>query len=178
VTVSGIPGKPAQPARQAGFQRSGLVADSVDAVQVADIKPAKRVTPHRPLGDGRGLVGRIIQDLDLEQILRIIHLADGVDEPVGDVHLVENRELHGDTRQCREFRRRQRRPILVFRVKIHEVVAVPSIDGQNAEHEKVKDENQRLNRRHKEMNPSRDTIDNITALPFARSTAPFRLQES
>ena len=55
------------------------------------------------------LVGRIVEDLDLQQIARIVDLADGIDQPIRDVHLVEDRELDRHARQIRQFGRRQRR---------------------------------------------------------------------
>ena len=106
----------------------------------------------------RRLVGRVVEDLDLEQVARVVDLADRIDQAVGDVHLVVNRQLDGDARQ--------RRPapaaaaafgaFPVFHVKIHKVIAVPPVDGQDAEDEEIQDENECLRqRRHKEMNPSR-----------------------
>ena len=52
----------------------------------------------------RRLVGRVVEHLDFEQLARIVHLADGVDQPVRDVHLVEDRQLDGDARQHRAAR--------------------------------------------------------------------------
>ena len=71
-------------------------------------EPLRGMPPHRQLGDLLRLVGRVVQDLDLEQVPRIVHLADGVDQPVRDVHLVEDRQLDGDARQVVGVGRRQR----------------------------------------------------------------------
>ena len=60
--------------------------------------PLRRVAPHGLLGHAPRLVGRVVQDLDLEQLARIIDLADGVDQPIRDVHLVVDRELDRDRR--------------------------------------------------------------------------------
>ena len=45
------------------------------------------------------LVGRVVEHLDLEQLARVVDAADRVDQPVGDVHLVVERQLDRDDRQ-------------------------------------------------------------------------------
>ena len=42
------------------------------------------------------LVGRVVEHLDFEQLARIVDLADRVDQPVRDVHLVVERQLDRD----------------------------------------------------------------------------------
>jgi hypothetical protein len=66
---------------------------------VADVDPdASR------LGDGagddrRGLVGRVVEHLDLEAITRIVERADGFDDATAHVELVVDRDLHRDHRE-------------------------------------------------------------------------------
>ncbi len=43
-----------------------------------------------------GLVGGVVEDLDLEAVARVVDAADGVDEAVDDELLVEDGELDGD----------------------------------------------------------------------------------
>ena len=62
-------------------------------------KPARRVPADGELGDLVRLVGRVVQHLDLEQLARVVDLADRVDQPIGDVHLVVDRQLDRDARQ-------------------------------------------------------------------------------
>ena len=93
---------------EARLERARLVAAPVDPVQVADVEPLGGVPAHRQLRDVLRLVGRIVQDLDLEQLARVVHLADGVDQPVRDVHLVEDGQLDGDARQDVESGQRLR----------------------------------------------------------------------
>ena len=45
------------------------------------------------------LVGRVVEHLDLEQLARVVDAADRVDQPIGDVHLVVERQLDRDDRQ-------------------------------------------------------------------------------
>ena len=51
------------------------------------------------------LVGRVVEHLDLEPLARVVDRADGVDQPVDDVHLVVDRQLDRDDRQRVERRR-------------------------------------------------------------------------
>ena len=46
-----------------------------------------------------GLVGRIVEHLDLEPVARVVDATDGVDQAIGDVHLVVQRQLDGDDRR-------------------------------------------------------------------------------
>ena len=117
---------------------------AIDAVEVVDVEAARGVAAHRQLGDLGRLVGRVVEHLDLEQLARVVDLADRVDQPVRDVHLVVDRQLDGDARQHVERRQRRRHVVLVLHVKIHKVVPVPAVDGQDAQDEEVEDEDERL----------------------------------
>ena len=72
-------------------------------------------------------VGRVVQDLDLEKLARILDLADGVDQPIGDVHLVVDRELNRDRGQRFLHAGRDGHPPLVLHVQVNEVIPVPSV---------------------------------------------------
>ena len=162
---------------EARLERSRLVAAPVDPVQVADVDASGRVTAHGRLRNCLGLVGRVIQDLNLEQLPRVVHLADGVDQPVRDVHLVEDRKLDGDARQDVESRQLGGRSLaLVFHVKINKVVPMPAVDCQNAEDKEIQDEDQCLRQAHKKMNPSRRTIGDFIALQNWKSTRVKHLE--
>ena len=134
------------------------------------LKPRAASRADGPLSNFGRLVRRVVQDLDFEQLLRVVHLADRTDQPVRDVHFVEDGKLNGDWRQRRRQRHRARDPILVFHVKIHKVVPVPAVDRQDAQDEEVKDEDQGLRQRHKKMNPSRYTIADFIARLNGKST--------
>ena len=123
-------------------------------MHVSNVHAACSVPADSQLSNLGRFVGRIVQHLDFEQLARIVHLADRIDQPVRDVHLVEDRQLNRDRRQGLQRRQRLGHVPLVFHVKIHKVVAVPAVDGQDAKHEKVRDENQRISQVHREMNPS------------------------
>jgi hypothetical protein len=110
--------------------------------------PARRVAPHRAVRHARGFVGRIVQDLDFEQLARIVEPADGVDQPIRDVHLVVDGQLDGDGRKDREGSGGHGLPILVLHVEVDQVIPVPPVHGENDEDEKVSREDQRFKGRH------------------------------
>src|SRR6266478_3958631 len=47
----------------------------------------------------RGLVVGVVEDLDLQPVRGIVESAGGADQPLDDVHLVVDRELHRHPRQ-------------------------------------------------------------------------------
>ena len=54
---------------------------------------------HVRVGDGLGLVGRVIQDLNLKPAGRIVQVRNRIQKAIGDGGLVEQRELDGNQRQ-------------------------------------------------------------------------------
>ena len=76
------------------LERAGLVAGAVGAVEVDDGCGGRPSVPARvTLDDGRGdvsgLVGGVVEDLDLEAVARVVDAAAGVDEAVDDELLVD-----------------------------------------------------------------------------------------
>ena len=124
--------------------------------------PCGGVAAHGQLGDAARLVGRVVQDLDLEQLARVVDPADRVDQPVGDVHLVVDRQLDRDDRQRRRAAAPARGSLsLLLHVQIDEVVPVPAVDGENDQDEEIRDENQRFSGRHRLGESVTGTIDHI-----------------
>ena len=62
---------------QPGFERAGLVAGAICAMEILDVDAVRRHGGGPPLRDVRGLVGRVVQNLDFEQIARVIEAANG-----------------------------------------------------------------------------------------------------
>ena len=88
---------------QAPGQRPRLEAAAFGAAQHAHIHPAAAM-PGRPrLGQLGRPIGGIVQDLDLQPIGRIIQCGRGVNQPLDDVLLVEDRQLHRDARPLSVF---------------------------------------------------------------------------
>ena len=140
---------------QARLERARLESAPVGAMKIRDVESALRLPLHRARRDVAGLIGRVVQHLDFEQVPRIVDLADGVDEPLRHVHLVEDRELDRDARQRIERRDLPLRYVVpVLHVKIHKVVPVPAVDRQNAQDEEIQDENESLDGRHRQEYPS------------------------
>ena len=80
---------------------------------------------------------RVVEHLDFEQVARVVDAADRLDQPVGDVHLVVERQLDRDDRQRVERRAGLRLLVPVAHVEIHEVVPVPAVDRENDQDEEI-----------------------------------------
>jgi hypothetical protein len=50
-----------------------------------------------------GFIGRVIEDLDLMEMMRVIKRSDSPDRPLGDIEFVVERELGGDFREICGF---------------------------------------------------------------------------
>jgi hypothetical protein len=81
---------------------AGFEAGAVHAVDVLDVEALGPEPLDLGLGDLSGLVGGIVEDLDLEQLPWVIELADGVQKTLDDVKLIEDGELNGNPRQALE----------------------------------------------------------------------------
>ena len=81
---------------QARGEGARLVAGANGAVVDRDVDAALPPAPGAPPGEEGGLVGGVVEDLDLEAGARVREPAGGVDEPLGDVLLVVDGELDGD----------------------------------------------------------------------------------
>jgi hypothetical protein len=97
-------------------ERPGLVAGAVGAVDVLDVQALRGVAAHGELGDLPGFVGGVVEHLDLQELPRVVDPADGVDETIDDVHLVEERQLDGHHRQGVELRPGGGHVVLVLHV--------------------------------------------------------------
>jgi hypothetical protein len=82
-----------------GVERARLVAHAIDAVDVDGVDALRLQLLHLGARDGLRLVGRVVEDLDLELVERVVRLGDGLDESRGDGRLVEERQLDGRRRE-------------------------------------------------------------------------------
>ena len=83
------------------FERAGFVAVAVGAVEVVDGLGIEALGAGGEAGDHGaghvdGLVGGVVEELDLEAVAGIVEAAAGVDEAVDDELLVVDGELDGD----------------------------------------------------------------------------------
>lgn len=81
---------------QARGESARLVARAVLAVVNRDVDAALPPAPGAPPGEEGGLVGGVVEDLDLEAGARVREPAGRVDEPLCDVFFVVDGELDGD----------------------------------------------------------------------------------
>ena len=145
----GVEDRDELPARdlEAGLERARLEPGPVAAVDVLDVDALRRQPLDRQLGDAARLVGRVVQHLDFEPVARVLDGAHRVDQPIGDVHLVVERQLDRHDRERFERRAGFRLVVPVPHVQVHEVVPVPAVDGENDQDEEVRGERERFQRR-------------------------------
>ena len=88
-----------------GRQSASFEAGAIDAMDELHVETTAAQFLRTRGGDLAGLIGRIVEDLDLQKLLRIIQFAYGAEQTLGHVDLVENRQLHGHLRQLLELAR-------------------------------------------------------------------------
>ena len=82
---------------------AGFVAFAIGAVDVGDRDVPGQRSARLGRGDLHGLVGRVVEQLDVELLARIFKAADGFKQALDYVLLIEYRQLHGDARQFGKF---------------------------------------------------------------------------
>jgi hypothetical protein len=81
---------------ETALEGAGLEAGAVHAVDVLDVEAFGPEALDLGLGDVAGFVGGIVENLDLEEVFRVIELGDAIEEALDDVELVKDGELDGD----------------------------------------------------------------------------------
>ncbi len=137
--------------REARVEGARLEAGAVVAVEVVDVDALRAIALDGPTGQARGLVRRVVQDLDLEKLPRIADRADRVEQPIQHVHLVVDRELDGDLRETLRKGGGEGAPIPVPEVEPHHDVAVGPQDGQDDEGDEVQAEDAELEWAHGDL---------------------------
>ena len=84
------------------LQRAGFKAVAIGAVMILDGVAEGAVAFDQGAGKGRGVVGGIVQHLNLEQFPRVVHLDGLFDQAFHHVALVIERQLDGDAGQLIE----------------------------------------------------------------------------
>src|ERR1700683_1898571 len=123
---------------QAFLQRTGFIAFAVVAMDVTNGHSEGPVAFYTVAGDLAGLVGRIVENLNLEQLARIVELRNGFDKPFDDVAFVINGELNGDFGPGSYLRRRPRNVLSIFIIVVNQGVAVNAVGSQNDHYEKIR----------------------------------------
>ena len=78
------------------LQRPRLESVTIGPVMILDREPQRPIALHQRFGEQMRVVGRIVQHLNLQQVLRVFDLGDLVDQPLHDIPLVVQGKLDGD----------------------------------------------------------------------------------
>src|SRR5205807_9186377 len=76
------------------------------------------------------IVGRIVQDLDLQQFSRIIELADRAQKALHYVNFVKNRKLNGHSRELPKPTRWNHRAFAVLKEEINDEIPVNAVSRE------------------------------------------------
>src|SRR6267142_5647074 len=77
-----------------------------------------------------GVVGRIVEHLNLKQFTRIIELADRAQEPFDHIDLVKNGQLHCHLGQTIKLAQRDGGPRPVLQKQVNDEVAMDPVRGE------------------------------------------------
>ena len=130
------------------LQGARLEAGPVHPVDVDDVEPFLPQPIHPGAGDGPGLVGRVVEHLDLQEVARVVHLGHRPDEAVGDVELVEDGQLDGDPRQLTEPAQRRLKLVAMLAEQVGHRVPVHAEHREGEEQDGVADEDRKLEMGH------------------------------
>src|SRR5687767_2729869 len=68
-------------------------------MDVVDIETLRRILRHHSFRHFYGFVSRVVEDLDLELVARIVNRSHRLQQSIDDIQLVKERELDSDPRQ-------------------------------------------------------------------------------
>ena len=126
---------------EAVVERAGLVAVAVGAVNVLDRRSRGRIASNNGPRGLLGLVRRVIEQLDLQAVARVIECADACEQALDHELLVVDGQLNGDARQLVEAVGRLSGGIAaIFEVGIDELVAMHAEEGKRQHHQEVGNE--------------------------------------
>jgi hypothetical protein len=86
-------------ALQPELECAGLVPGPVTATQVHRVEPAVAELENLAARQSLGFVGRVVEDLDLEPLSRVVEPRDCIEQPLDHRRFVVERKLNGDGRQ-------------------------------------------------------------------------------
>ena len=132
----------------AGFQESGCQRAGLEAVPVAPPPHARLDAPlskerHGTIDPLAGVVGRVVEHLDLEPLARVLECAGRGDQPLDHAPLVVDRQLDGEERQrCGEGGRGGRPAAAKRAHQLNGPVAREQQQGRLAENEQRHEDRQ------------------------------------
>ncbi len=112
------------------LQRPGLEPAPVVAVNQLGVEPARLQLLDLHLRDPGGLVGRVVEKLDLELVLGIVQPRDGGQQPLHHVHFIEDRQLNRHQRQFLEASLHPWTPPRVLQVKVDDAKSMTPVPGE------------------------------------------------
>ncbi len=81
------------------FKRASFITRAVGAVKTVSIKAAIAKALSSSFRNFDCLISRVVENLDLKFILRVIKGRDSIEKAVNDMHLIENGQLHSHERK-------------------------------------------------------------------------------
>lgn len=124
---------------ESGIERTRLEPGAIRPVEQHDVHAA--AAPRRDAfgGDHGRVVRRIVEDLNLQAILRVVDRANRVEQRFDHVAFVEERQLHGDAGKFRIVEAAKRKLGLAARLEPapQKRVTVAAVDGEQDEHQRV-----------------------------------------
>ena len=87
--------------RESVRQGAGLVADAVRPADLLDVQPRRLQRTHQTRGHGDGLVGAVVENLDVQAIARPVECRNRGDHAADDVRFIVDGKLDQDVRQVR-----------------------------------------------------------------------------
>src|SRR4029077_7925533 len=103
---------------QSIFESAGFVAFAVVAMNIGDGNALGGMAFDAGAGNFAGFVGGVVEDLDVEDLVRVIKTRDGFDKTFDDVAFVKNGKLHGDARPYGGVGRRAGNVFAIFVVVV------------------------------------------------------------
>lgn len=115
---------------------------AIGPVMVFDVVPDISISFTEGLGESMGIVGGIVEDLNLQQIARVFNFHHFVDEALQNIALVIEGKLNGDGRQLLKAQPRfGNRLFSMFEIGSNHLEPVHPIDRKDAEKSKIRNEN-------------------------------------
>jgi hypothetical protein len=122
------------------LEGASFETSSVGAMNAFGVKALIAQARCSGAGNFDSLIGRVIKDLDFHLFLRIVESSNGIEEPVNNVHFIENRKLNRDERHGFELASRHRAFTAVLEVEIDNCQAMAPVTGKGKKNCRVKTE--------------------------------------
>ena len=118
---------------------------AIGAMQIANRKSLRRIVLDQSLRHRLSFVRRIIQQLNVELVQRILQPANRFQQPLHHKLLIKNRQLHRDARQLGKLSRRIGGPVLlVLVIKVDQHVAMQAIRRQQNQHNEIRNQQRHI----------------------------------